>query len=154
MWCFPCTTKRSPLELFRFIIKYFSNQGIYILQFRVDEDGSLANCSDFCKLLFQAGITIQTTGGHSSDLNGNVEILNKLIKSRCGAIWANSGLDNYFWCYGVVHASALLNYLSYNHDKTMTAYEACGMDPSLIGIIFECLDVICMLLKKQLRKMI
>ena len=81
-----------PLELLRFIIKYLENQGIHILQFRVDEDGSLANSSDFYKLLFNAGITLQTTGGYSSDLNGNVEILNKLIKRTCGAILASSGL--------------------------------------------------------------
>ena len=92
VWCFPCTTKQMPLELLRFIIKYLENQGIHILQFRVDEDGSLANSSDFCKLLFNAGITLQTTGGYSSGLNGNVEILNKLIKRTCGAILASSGL--------------------------------------------------------------
>ena len=75
-------------------------------------------------MLFNAGITLQTTGGYSSDLNGNVEILNKLIKRTCGALLASSGLSSSLWCYAVVHASALLNYLSYNHDKTMTAYEA------------------------------
>lgn len=58
-WCFPCTTKSTPLELFRFLIKYLTNQGIIILQIRIDENGSLANSSEFCKLLFSVGITLQ-----------------------------------------------------------------------------------------------
>ena len=124
VWCIPCTTKRPPLEIVRFIYNFLAHQNIFILQLRVDEDGSLAKSSDFCQLLFQLGITLQTTGGYSSDLNGNVEILNKSVKRMSGSLLANSGLPFIYWCYAVVHAAALLNYLSLNHDKSKTAFEA------------------------------
>lgn len=124
VWCFPCTTKRSPLEIVRFVIKFLEKDGIFIPQIRVDEDGALANSAEFCKLLLANNITLQTTGGYSSDLNGNVEVLNKVLKRGTGAILASSGIPLPFWCYAVVHFACLLNFLSYNHDKSKTAYEA------------------------------
>ena len=48
VWCFPCTTKRCPIEIIRFIIKFLCKDGVYILQIRVDEDGALANSTEFC----------------------------------------------------------------------------------------------------------
>ena len=123
-WSFPCTTKRSPIDLIRFFIKYLEKEDIVIVQIRVDEGGSLANSTGFCKLLFTHGITLQTTGGYSSDLNGNVEVLNKVLKQGTGAILANSGLSLPYWCYATVHFCCILNFLSYNHSKTMTAYQA------------------------------
>ena len=69
-------------------------------------------------------IHLQTTGGYSSDLNGNVEVFNKTLKRGTGALLTNAGLPEIFWCYGAIHYSNLHNYLSYNHNKTMTAFEA------------------------------
>ena len=69
-------------------------------------------------------MSLQFTGGYSSDLNDNIEILNKLVKRMSGAFLANAGLPLKYWCYGVIHTSRLLNYLSYNYDKSMAAYEA------------------------------
>ena len=124
IWIGASSKKRAPLELVRFIIKFIEKDGIRILQIRVDEDGALANSAEFCKLLFVNNITIQTTGGYSSDLNGNVEVLNKVLKRGTGAILASAGLTLPYWCYAVVHFACILNFLSFNHDKSKTAYEA------------------------------
>lgn len=123
-WCFPCPNKRTPLDIVSFFIRFLEKDGIYILEIRVDEDGALANSTEFCKMLHVNGIALQTTGGYSSDLNGNVEILNKTLKRGTGALLANAGLKDVFWCYAAIHFCNLINYMSYNHDKTMTVFQA------------------------------
>ena len=105
-------------------IRFLEKDGIYILEIRVDEDGALAHFAEFCKLLHTNGIVIQWTGGYSSDLNGNVEIFNKTLKRGTGALLANAGLKEIFWCYASIRYCNLHNYLSYNHDKSKTAFEA------------------------------
>ena len=79
-WCFPFPTKRAPIDIIRYFVLFFEKSGFIILQIRVDENGSLAQCTEFCKLLHALTITLQTTGSYSSDLNGNVEIFNKILK--------------------------------------------------------------------------
>ena len=123
-WCFPCPSKRTPLEIVQFFIHFLAKALIFVLQVRVDEDGSSANFAEFCKLLHTNNITLQTTGSYSSDLNGNVEILNKTLKRGAGVILANAGLPLPFSCYTTVHFCNILNFLSYNHDKSKTAFEA------------------------------
>ena len=123
-WCFHSPNKRSPLDIIKFFILFLAKEGIFILQIRVDEDGSLAQSADFCMLLHTFNITLQTTGSYSSDLNGNVEIFNKILKPGSGALLANAGLPIPYWCYVSVHFCNLHNFLSYNHDKSKTAYEA------------------------------
>lgn len=75
-------------------------------------------------LLHLNSITLQTTGGYSSDLNGNVEIFNKTLKRGAGVLLANAGLELPYWCYATVHYCNVHNFLSYNHDKTKRAFEA------------------------------
>ena len=123
-WCFPCTTKRSPIDIVKFFIHFLAKGGIFVLQVRVDKDGSLALCAEFCKVLHVNNITFQTTGGYSSDLNGNVEVFNKILKRGAGALLTNSGLELPYWCYATVHYCNIHNFLSFNHSKTMIAHEA------------------------------
>ena len=112
------------MDIISFFIRFLEKDKIHILEICVDEDGALANSADFCKMLHVNGITLQSTGGYSSDLNGNVEIFNKTLKRGTGALLANAGLKEIMWCYACVHFCNLHNYLSYNHDKSMTAHEA------------------------------
>ena len=123
-WCFSCPNKRAPIDIVTFFIRFLEKDGIYILEIRVDEDGALANSTEFCKLLHKNGIALQPTGGYSSDLNGNVEIFNKTLKRGTGTLLANAGLKEIFWCYASIHYCNLHNFLSYNHDKSKTAFEA------------------------------
>lgn len=57
-WCFPCPTKRSHIDIIRYFILFLEKSGFIILQIRVDEDGSLAQCAEFCKLLRVLNITL------------------------------------------------------------------------------------------------
>ena len=114
-WCFPCPNKCAPIDIIAFFIIFLEKD---------DEDGALANSAEFCKMLHVNGIALQSTGGYSSDLNGNVEIFNKTLKRGTGALFANAGLIQKMWCYACIHFCNLHNYLSYNHDKSMTAFEA------------------------------
>ena len=54
------------------------------------------------KFSIQNGIALQSTGGYSSDLNGNVEIYNKVLKRGTGALLANAGLKDIFWSYAIL----------------------------------------------------
>ena len=131
------------IHIIKFFILFLAKEGIYVLQIRVDEDGSLAQSADFCKLLHTFNITLQTTGSYSSDLNGNVEIFNKILKRGSGALLTNAGPPIPYWCYASVHFCNLHNFLSYNHDKSKTAFEA-WYGQNLIGKILESLVVMCM----------
>ena len=110
-WCFPCPTKRSPIDIVKFFIHFLAKAGIIILQVS-------------CKLLHINNITLQTTGGYSSDWNGNVEVFNKTLKRGAGALLANAGLTLPMWCYVTVHYRNISKFLLLNHDGIKTAFGA------------------------------
>lgn len=79
-WYFPSPNKRPPIDIVSFFIRFHEKDKIYILEIRVDEDGALAHSAEFCKILHANGIALQSNGGYSIDLNGNVEVYNKILK--------------------------------------------------------------------------
>ena len=50
-----------------------SKQNKKVHRIRVDEDGALARSSEFLKVIFQQGITIETTSGCRSISNAKIE---------------------------------------------------------------------------------
>ena len=66
---------------------------------RVDEDGALAQGYEFTELLIQNSITLETTGGHASFLNGKVECPNRTIADMVRALYFNAGHSPDKWCY-------------------------------------------------------
>jgi hypothetical protein len=48
---------------------------------RVDEGGELGHSRDFCFLLQELGLILQTTGGFASSLNGKSKVTHCLTKN-------------------------------------------------------------------------
>jgi len=73
LWNFPTASKRTPLQILDYLFAMLAHDGIQVQCIRVDEDGALANNSKFCDFLLERKISLETTGGYASFLNGKIE---------------------------------------------------------------------------------
>ncbi len=73
LWNFPTASKRCPLQILDYLFAMLQHEGTTVQCIRVDEDGALANSSEFCDFLVQRHISLETTGGYASFLNGKIE---------------------------------------------------------------------------------
>jgi hypothetical protein len=73
LWTFPTATKRVPHRILDYFFNMLTKEGISILAVRVDEDGALANNSEFSDFLVDRSISLESTGGYASFLNGKIE---------------------------------------------------------------------------------
>jgi hypothetical protein len=73
LWNFPTASKRVPLEILEFFFGALSKENITVLGVRVDEDGALANNTEFSDFLLARSIPLESTGGYASFLNGKIE---------------------------------------------------------------------------------
>lgn len=89
----------------------------------MDEDGALANSSKFCDFLVQHHISLETTGGYASFLNGKVERHHHTIAQMVRALLLNSGLPSTLWCYAAKATTDIYHY-TYHSALQMTPYEA------------------------------
>ena len=74
---FPTKSKTPPIAIALFLIRTIRSMGFQIHIIRVDEDGALSKSSEFCKLIVNENIVLQTTGGGNSENNGMVERANQ-----------------------------------------------------------------------------
>ena len=123
-WTFLTRNKRPPLDIVQFFIRVLKKKHKIIRYLRVDEDGSLANCTEFCALLKYEDIILQTTGGYASNLNGKAESLNKACKRSIATILSAAHMDVSFWCFALTEANHKLRALSLTPDRKMTALQA------------------------------
>jgi len=123
LWNFPTASKRCPLQILDYLFAMLQHDGITIQCIRVDEDGALANSSEFCDFLLQRHISLETTGGYASFLNGKVERHHRTIAQMVRAMLLNSGLPSTLWCYAAEAAADIYRY-TYHSALQMTPYEA------------------------------
>jgi len=123
-WIFLSRNKRPPLDVITFFISILKKEHRTIRYIRVDEDGALAQSTAFCKLLLLHTITLQTTGGYASSLNGKSESLNKVAKYTVSSILASTRMDPMFWCFALSHGNNVIRNMSLNPSKTMTSKQA------------------------------
>jgi hypothetical protein len=90
---------------------------------RVDEEGSLARCTDFTNFLIKRRLTLETTGGHSSFLNGKIERPHHTISQLVHAMILNAGHSTTTWCYCAETAVDIYRY-TYHNALQKTPYEA------------------------------
>lgn len=64
-----------------------------INQLRVDEGGELSRSKDVIKLFIQQSITLQTTGGYNSWLNGKIELPHHTLTNMFNSALKDSGHD-------------------------------------------------------------
>jgi hypothetical protein len=90
---------------------------------RVDEGGELARSRDFCFLVQELGLILQTTRGYASSLNGKSEVSHRLVKNMVRSILQSRGHQDDKWCSAYNYAFWLLCRL-FNRRVSKTPYEA------------------------------
>ena len=123
-WIFLSRNKRPPLDILSYFISILKKENRSIRYIRVDEDKALANSTAFCKLLLQHNITLQTTGGYASSLNGKSESLNKVAKHTVSTILSSTNMDPMFWCFAISHGNNIIRNMSLDPNKNTTSKEA------------------------------
>jgi len=93
LWNFPTASKRPPLTILDYFFSLLRHEGIIVKTVRVDEDGALADSSEFTDFLVKHGINMETTGGFVSFLNGKIERPHRTIAQMVRALLLNSGLS-------------------------------------------------------------
>jgi hypothetical protein len=120
---FPTRSKRPPINIFRWFISVLRSMGKKPVFIRVDEGGELARSRDFCFLLQELGLILQTTGGYASSLNGKSEITHRLTKNMVRSMLQSRGHQDDKWCFAYSYAIWLLRRLL-NRRVSKTPYEA------------------------------
>jgi len=123
LWNFPTASKRCPLQILDFLFAMLQHEGITVQCIRVDEDGALANSSEFCDFLLQRCIYLETTGGYASFLNGKIKSHHRTIGQMARSMLLNCGLPNNIWCFAAEAATDIYHY-TYHSALQMTPYEA------------------------------
>jgi len=123
LWNFPTTSKHVPLSILDYSFTMLDREGVTIENVRVDEDGALANNSEFSNFLINHKISLQTTGGYASFLNGKVERHHRTIAQMVCSLLLNSGLLSDLWCYAAEAAADIYRYTLHS-TLGKTPYEA------------------------------
>jgi hypothetical protein len=131
LWNFPTVSKRIPLSILDYLFTMLDREGVTIENVRVDEDSALANNLEFSDFLIQHKISLQTTGGYASFLNGKVERHHRTIAQMVRSLLLNSGLPSDLWCYAAEAAADIYRYTLHS-TLGKTPYEAWyGQKPSI-----------------------
>jgi hypothetical protein len=123
LWNSPTASKHAPLQVFDFLFAILAHDGIMVQCIRVDEDGTLANSSEFCNFILQRKISLETTGGYASFLNGKIERHHRTIAQMVRSMLLNSGLPNSLWCFAAEAAADMYRY-TYHSALQMSPYKA------------------------------
>lgn len=110
IWFFPCRNKKAPIDLCLFFFNQMQRQGLPVIRCRSDEDGALINSTEFCKMMHKSlGITLESTGGYESSINGTAESPNRTTKRCIRANLMGSRLPDPFWCFAGQHSAVIYN---------------------------------------------
>ena len=108
-WGFPTRSRRPPIGILKWLVLNLRRQGLEVIELRVDEDGSLANSTEFMAMCRdELNLTVQTTGGYASTINGKAETPNRTIKRMIRTMLIGAGLPDELWCFAFQYAIFLL----------------------------------------------
>ncbi len=131
LWVFCTASKGPPIHIIDYLLDMLLKDNCQPSTIRVDEEGSLARCTDFTKFLIQRRLTLETTGGHSSFLNGKIERPHRTLSQMVRAMIINAGHSPTTWCYCAETAADIYRY-TYHTAIKKTPYEAWyGKPPSI-----------------------
>eukprot|EP00957_Ditylum_brightwellii_P160509 12218974-Ditylum_brightwellii.AAC.1 len=84
-----------------FFLRALARGGKVVRYIIMDEKGSLACCVKFTSMNVDEfpGITIKTTGGYASWINGKSERANETLKKSTQAVILDAAKDVIYWCY-------------------------------------------------------
>ena len=86
---FPPRSKLPPLYILKFPINILRNQDKKFALIQVGKDGALARSSEFTRICHNTKTIVRTTGGDTSYLNEESEILNKKMSNMTREILLN-----------------------------------------------------------------
>ena len=101
---FPSRSKRSPLDILKYLVTILRNQNKKVEFIRVDEDGALTISSEFMMTFHNMNIMVQTTAGYTSSINGKSESPNKKLANITRALLLNSSHKKELWCFAYQYA--------------------------------------------------
>jgi hypothetical protein len=110
-WGFPTRSRSAPIEQLKFFVNHMRRHGYRALELRIDEDGSLANSTNFMRVCTEdLHLAIQTTGGYNSENNGMVESPIKPIKRMVRLFLIGAGMSDELWCFAFTYAVYVHNH--------------------------------------------
>jgi len=131
---FSMASKCVPIAILDYYFTALDKEGITALGVHVDEDGALADNTEFCDFLLAHSITLESSGGYASFLNGKIDCSHCTIAQMVCAMLLNSGLPNNLWCYAAETTVDFYHY-SYHSALCKTPYEAWyGIKPHIICV--------------------
>ena len=99
MWLFPNAYKRFPFTIISFFLTTLNNEQQPCKHIRSDEDGALEKSKNVTNLLIEEfKMSMETTGGDESWINGNNERQNRSIHNMVisGLLYINQHAKK--WC--------------------------------------------------------
>jgi hypothetical protein len=144
LWIFCTANKRAPIKILSYFFSIMKKENKNITTIRVDEDGALARSYEFTELLLQHSITLETTGGYASFLNGKVERPNRTIADMVHALYFNAGHSPDKWCYAAETAADIYR-LTLHSALGISPYEAWyGVKPRIDDLrVWGCTVYVC-----------
>ena len=131
--CFPTPSRSPPIQLVRYIITVLRNMGYKIIFVRVDEDGALAQSTEFCRMI-QSDVQclLETTGGGNSNNNGisersnftRADMMRSLLTTMhilFGKYLPDGITINMFWCFAYSYSGHIMRRL-YNCNQNDVPY--------------------------------
>ena len=135
LWTFPSSSKRAPLHILRYFFTMLSKDGVTCKTVRIDEDGALARSSEFTTFLRdEAHVTMETTGGYSSFLNGKAERPHRTLANMVRCMLLNSGHKKDKWCYASETAGEIYRYTYHKSIDTSPYFAWYGVSPSIYDL--------------------
>ena len=115
---FPTKSRSPPIEITLYLIRTIRSMGYQVLFIQVDEDGAFARSSEFCQMIVEENIVLQTTGGGNSENNGMVERQNQFdanivnpslstMKILMGHKLPDDMAIEEFWCLALQHGTMM-----------------------------------------------
>jgi hypothetical protein len=123
LWLFCTASKTPPMHIIQYFFDVLDREQCSPKTIRVDEDGALARSTDFTDYLIHHRITLDTTGGYSSFLNGKLEHPHQTIAQIVRAMIINSGHNMNTWCYCTETAADIYR-LTYHTALQKSPHEA------------------------------
>ena len=142
--CFPAPSRSPPVDLVRYILTILKNMGYKIIFIQVDEDGALAQSTEFCRMV-QKDIKclLETIGGDNINNNGISERSNftsraDMIQSLLTTMYLLFGKHlpqgitiNMFWCFAYTHSGHVMRCLYNQSHKEIPYFLVHKQRPSL-----------------------
>ena len=131
MWVLPTASKREPLRAINFILKTLMNEQHPCKIIRVDEYSALVNSIDVKNLLIdELKISMETTVGDASWINGNNERHNRSIHNMLRAGLLDINYHENKWCFSVKTSAEVHRFIIHSDlDNTSPNFSWYGKNP-------------------------